>query len=199
MTGLPKARSIGWRVGFWLAACAGLALLVGYQLSQSFPLAPTVTAAPPGAPQLAPAERSAPPRAPAADAVEQIAARPLFSEGRRPFVPSAVPVADAVAEPSQPGLALELAGIFLTETDQAALLLAAGGVPQWLRKGQLIEGWEILAIEQDRVQLRKGAREQVLQLREDLAVPMTARPIADRRARDDRVEQPADESQPAQE
>jgi hypothetical protein len=172
-------RSLGWPAGFWLAACAGLAAIVAYQLSSSFPLAPTVTAAPPGAPALDLAERPALPRSPTGDAVDQIAARPLFSESRRPYAAPPAPVEEA-AQPTQPSLPLELAGTFLTGTDQAALLLVSGGAPTWLRKGQLIEGWQIEAIEQDRVQLRKGERQQVLQLREDIAVLKTARPAAGR-------------------
>jgi hypothetical protein len=178
-------RSIGWLVGFWLIVCAGLAVVVGYQLSTSVPPAPTVTAAPPGAPTLDLAERPAPPRAPADDAVEQIAARPLFSASRRPYGPPPVPIEDAVLEPIRPASPLELAGIYLTETDRAALLLVAGGTPEWLRKGQLIEGWRIEAIEQDRVQLRKGERQQVLRLREDIAVLETVRPTGRQARRDD--------------
>jgi hypothetical protein len=169
-------RSLGWSTGFWLTVCASLAVVVGYQLSKSFPLAPTVTAAPPGAPLLDPAERPAPPRSPASDAVRQIAARPLFSESRRAYVPPSMPVEEAATGLIRPASALELAGTFLTETDQAALLLMSGGTPAWLRKGQLIDGWEIETIEQDRVQLRKGEQRQVLHLREDLAVPQTTRP-----------------------
>jgi hypothetical protein len=168
-------RSLGWSAGFWLTVCAGLAVVVGYQLSKSFPLAPTVTAAPPGAPLLDQAERPAPARSPASDAVRQIAARPLFSESRRPHVPPSMPVEEAVTAPVRPASPLELAGTFLTETDQAALLLVSGGAPAWLRKGQLIDGWEIETIEQDRVQLRKGEQRQVLHLREDLAVRQTTR------------------------
>jgi hypothetical protein len=114
--------------GFWLTVCAGLAMVVTYQLATGFPSAPTVTAAPPGAPLLDPVERPAPPRPPAADAVEQITARPLFFEGRRRYVPLSAP-AEETAELTQPSLPLELAGTFLTDTDQAALLLVAGGSP----------------------------------------------------------------------
>ena len=65
---------------------------------------------------------------------------------------------------------LELAGACLTGTDQAALLLVSGGTPAWLRPGELIDGWRIEAIEQKQVRLRKGARDQVLHLREDIPV-----------------------------
>jgi type II secretory pathway component PulC len=116
------------------------------------------------------AERPALPRSPTGDAVDQIAARPLFSESRRPYAAPPAPVEEA-AQPTQPSLPLELAGTFLTDTDQAALLLVAGGSPAWLRRGQLIEGWRIETIERDRVQLRKDGQQQVLQLRADIPVP----------------------------
>jgi len=177
-------RSIGWQAGFWLTACAGLAVVVAYQLSNSFPLAPTVTAAPPGTPGLDLAEGPAPPRAPDDAAVEQIAARPLFSASRQPYLAPPAPVEEA-AEPSRPSLPLELAGTYLTENDQAALLLVSGGSPTWLRKGQLIEGWQIEDIGQDRVELRKDGRQQVLQLREDIAVLKTNRPAGRQAGRDD--------------
>jgi hypothetical protein len=197
-------RSIGWPAGFWLTVCAWLAVIVGYQLATSFPLAPTGTAAPTGAPLLELAERPAPPRLPAADAVEQITARPLFSESRRPYAPPAVPIEEAAAEPSQPSSPLELAGTFLTETDQAALLVVSGGSPAWLRKGQLIEGWKIEAIEQDRVQLRRGEQQLVLKLREDIAVLETSRPAGLKARGDDATShglggQHADQDDPIQE
>jgi hypothetical protein len=160
---------------------------------------------PPGAPLLDLAERPALPRPPASDAQGLIAARPLFSEGRRPYVPPPVPVEEVAPAPIQPSLPLELAGTFLTETDRAALLLVSGESPTWLRKGQLIDGWRIEAIEQDRVQLSKGDQQQVLQLRDDIAVLKTTRPVAGRQpARDDATPrgfaaEPADEDEAAQE
>lgn len=160
----------------WLTVCAGLAAVVAYQLSSSFPLAPMVTAAPPGAPSLHLPERPVLPRPPDEHALDLIAARPLFTEGRRPYVPPPEPVAASAPEPSPRALPLELAGTYLTGTDQAALLLVAGGTPAWLRKGQQIEGWQVEAIAQDRVELRKDGRHQVLQLRDDIAVAKTTPP-----------------------
>jgi hypothetical protein len=171
-------RSLGWPA-FWLTVCAGLAAIVAYELTNGLPLAPTVTAAPPGAPPLEVAARPALPRAPAEDAVGQIAARPLFADTRRPYQPPPEPVAEAPPEPVQPGLPLELAGTYLAGSDRAALLVA-GGTPEWLRKGQLIDGWRIEDIAQDQVQLRKGSRQQVLRLRDDLAAPQATRPARPR-------------------
>jgi hypothetical protein len=185
-------RSIGWSAGFWLTVCVGLAAVVAYQLSNSFPLAPTVTAAPPSAP-LELAERPTLPRPPADDAQGLIAARPLFSEGRRPYVPPPVPIEEVAPAPSQPSLPLELAGTFLTDTDQAALLLVSGESPAWLRKGEQIEGWQIEVIAKDRVQLSKGGQEQVLQLRDDIAVSETTPPVGREVGRDNRLREVAAE------
>jgi hypothetical protein len=145
-----------------------LAAVVAYQLTNSFPLAPTVTAAPPNAALLELAERPEAPRAPGEDAVETIAARPLFSADRRPYEPPPAPVEEVVAA-VKPSLPMELAGTFLTATDQAALILVAGKSPEWLRTGQSIEGWKIGTIKEDRVLLLKGETERELQLRDDIA------------------------------
>jgi hypothetical protein len=169
--------SIGWTAGAWLTICAALAAVVAYQLVNSFPLAPTVTAAPPSAPLVELAERPAPPRSPGDDAVEAIAARPLFSADRRPYVPPPTPVEPTVVEVEK-SLPLELAGTFLTATDQAALILVAGKPSEWLRSGQSIEGWKIGTIEEDRVQLLKGEQERELRLRDDTAGPERRSPAA---------------------
>lgn len=168
-------RSTGWSAGFWLMICAGLAAVVAYQLFYSFPLAPTVTAAPPAAPMLEPAVRPAEPRLPAEDAVEEIAARPLFSADRQPYVPPA-PSAQEAPAPDRRALPLELAGIFLSGADRAALVQASGQPPEWLRPGDLIDGWRIEEIKQDQVQLIKGNQEKVLLLRADLEVEPRRRP-----------------------
>lgn len=195
MRGVAR-RSLGWPA-FWLTICAGLAAIVAYELSNGLPLAPTVTAARP-APPLEVAERPAPPRQPAAAAVEQIAARPLFSDTRRPYRPPPEAVVEAAPAPAQPGLALELAGTYLAGSDRAALLLVAGGTPAWLRKGQLIDGWRVEDIAQDRVQLRKGNRQQMLLLRADLAVLKPTRPATPRQREHDAAAAPAeaDDAQP---
>jgi len=166
---VPRS-SLGWTAAVWLTVCAGLTAVVAYQLTTSFPLAPMVTAAPPGAPLLEAADPPDEPRSPSEDAVDEIAARPLFSSERRPYVAPPAPVEEApvVVESSLP---VELAGTFLTPNDRAALLLVAGRTPAWLRSGQTIEGWEIGSIEQDRVILLKGGQERELLLREDKAGP----------------------------
>jgi hypothetical protein len=168
-------RSPGWSAGFWLMICAGLAAIVAWQLFYSFPLAPTVTAAPPAAPMLEPAAGPAEPRLPGDDAVDQIAARPLFSAGRQPYVAPS-PIAEEAPAPALPTLPLELAGTFLSGADRAALVQVSGQAPEWLRPGDLIDGWRIDEIKQDQVQLIKDGQEQVLLLRADLAVEPRRRP-----------------------
>jgi hypothetical protein len=169
-------RLVDWSAGFWFVVCVGLAAIVVYQLFHSFPLAPIVTAAPPAAPNLEHVATPPEPRIPRDDAVDKIAARPLFSAGRRPYVPPPPPRRQA--SPDQPALPFELAGTYLSGAKSAALLQVSGRAPEWLRPGDLIEGWRIDEIKQDRVQLRKGDQEQVLLLRADLAVepPVSARP-----------------------
>jgi hypothetical protein len=162
-------RSRDWSVGFWLMICAGLAAIVAWQLFYSFPLAPTVTAAPPAAPMLEAAARPLEPRLPGDDAVDEIAARPLFSASRQPYLAPSPSVETALA-PDQPALPLELAGTYLFGADRAALVQVSGRPPEWLRLGELIDSWRIAKIKQDQVQLIKGDEERVLLLRTDLAV-----------------------------
>jgi hypothetical protein len=192
-------RSTGWSAGFWLMICAGLAAIVAYQLFYSFPLAPTVTAAPPATPMLEPAAAPAEPRLPGDDAVDEIAARPLFSAGRQPYVAPSPSVEEVAPAPVQPALPLELAGTYLSGADRAALVQVSGRAPEWLRPGDLIDGWRIDEIRQDQVQLTKDGQEQVLLLRADVAVEPPRRPLPARpgqRASDEPAsadEAPADE------
>jgi hypothetical protein len=175
--------SIGWSAGFWFVVCAGLAAIVVYQLFHSFPLAPTVTAAPPAAPVSERVATPPEPRIPREDAVGEIAARPLFSAERRPYAAPPPPRArQATPAREQPALPLELAGTYLSGADSAALVQVSGGAPEWLRPGDLIDGWRIDEIKQGQVQLRKGDQEQVLLLRADLAVEPRRRPVPARPA-----------------
>lgn len=196
-------RSIDWSAGFWLASCAGLAAVVAYQLFYSFPLAPTVTATPPPAARmLEPVAGPTEPSLPGDHAVHEITARPLFSAGREPYVaPVTISAKEPPAAPDQPALPLELAGTFLSGSDRAALAQVSGHAPEWLRPGELIDGWRIEEIKQDRVRLRKGDEEQVLLLRADLGVEPRHRPVPARpgqRASDEPTtadEAPADEDE----
>ena len=169
-------RSVDFPTGMLLAVCVGLGAVVAFQLSSSSLLAPTeVTAAPPNAASLEPAAGPIEPPMPDEAGVDEIAARPLFSESRRPYV---APPAPVKAEPvdTGPSAPLELAGTFLSGNDKAALILITGQQPTWLRKGQKIDGWEVEVIEDHQVQLRKGEQEQVVQLREDAEVIVKRRP-----------------------
>jgi len=175
-------RSISWSAGFWLMTCAGLAAIVAWQLFYSFPLTPPVTAAPPAALLLEPAAGPVELRLPGDDAIDEIAARPVFSADRLPYVAPA-PSVEVGPAPNQPALPLELAGIYLSGAGRAALMQVSGETPEWLRPGDLIDGWRIAEIKQDQVQLTKGDEERVLLLRADLGVEPPRRPVPTRLGR----------------
>ncbi|MEM7021855.1 MAG: hypothetical protein AAF637_04595 [Pseudomonadota bacterium] len=169
-------RSVDFPTGMLLAVCVGLGAVVAFQLSSSSLLAPTeVTAAPPNVAALEPAPDPIEPPMPDEAGVDEIAARPLFSESRRPYVAPPAPVTSEPVD-TGPSAPLELAGTFLSGRDQAALLLITGQQPTWLRKGQKIDGWELEVIEDHQVRLRKGDQEQVVQMREDAEVIVKRRP-----------------------
>ena len=167
------ARAAPWTTAALVMLCAGLGAAVVFELTGGLPLAPEVTAASPGA-QLEwsrePVEFEPPPQ----DEIEVIAARPLFSPSRRPFV-----VAEEEPEPTAARSLppVTLIGVLLTEQQRTALLQAAGqGAPSWVREGNAIEGWQVERIEQSRVHLRAGDRVETVELRPDTAVPNKARP-----------------------
>ena len=183
------ARAAPWTTAALVMLCAGMGAIVAFELTGGLPLAPEVTAASPGA-QLEwsrePVEFEPPPR----DEVEAIAARPLFSPSRRPFVAAEEEAAPAPARSLPP---VTLIGVLLTEQQRAALLQAVGeGAPSWVREGNRIQGWQIERIEQSRVHLRAGDRVETVELRPDTAVPNKARPK--RRRAEAKEPEPSDEA-----
>jgi hypothetical protein len=167
--------------------CAGLGATVVFELTGGLSLAPEVTAAPPPASQVdwtrEPIEFEPPSRA----ELEEIAARPLFSPSRRPFVAVEEEAPPAPVESLPP---VELIGVLMTEQQRGALMQAAGeGEASWVREGNKIQGWDVEKIEDSRVQLRAGDRLETVELRPDTAVPAKPRPER-RRAK-------AEESEPS--
>jgi hypothetical protein len=171
-------RSTHWATGIWLVLCAGLGGVVALELSSSLPLAPQVTAALPAAPppDLAPEPAAFAP--PPSTAFGEISERPLFSTTRRPFVPETkveeLPEADE-------DVTIDLVGTLLTDDGRAALLQPAGQGARWLRTGERIAGWQIEAIERDRITLRLDDEAKTLQLRADLVPPPQPVDRAERR------------------
>ncbi|MGH6942672.1 MAG: type II secretion system protein N [Geminicoccaceae bacterium] len=163
--GDPVAR---WSASVWFLVCAGLGGVIGLEFSESLPLAPQVTAGPPGAPrpQFAPDPLTFKP--PPRSAFDEIAARPLFSESRRPFVS---PKPEAAADPPATDQRIELVGTLLTGKTRAALLQPEGQDARWLREGEQVAGWQVERIEADRIMLGDGKETKTLELRADLAGP----------------------------
>ena len=163
-------RSTHWGTGIWLLLCTGLAGGVVFELLR--PLAPQVTAAlgPAPLPEFASEPSIFDP--PPSHAFAEIAARPLFSASRRPFVAASetekeVPPAESVA--------IELVGTLLTEGGAVALLQPQGQNARWLRAGETIAGWQVETIQRHQVSLRLDGEAKTLELRADLIQPTQPR------------------------
>lgn len=170
-----RGRSKHWATGIWLLVCTGLAGIVVLELS--LPFAPQVTAAPPAAPLPEFARPPDPFEPPPRHLFAEIAARPLFSATRRPFVPES----GAADNPQDANSAIELVGTLLTEQGRAALLQPQGENARWVLAGERIAGWQVVTIERDRVRLRLDEEAKTLELRTDLVQPAPRRDKAERR------------------
>lgn len=170
-----SGRSAAWATALLVPVCAGLGAIVVFELTGGLPIAPQVTAASP--PSLA-IDWSHEPTVfepPAREELDIIAARPLFSPSRKPFV--APQAGEAAPEAPAPLPPLELIGVLLTDIQQTALLRPLnGGKATWARENDAVAGWRIERIERSRVHLRAGDRLEVVELRSDTAVPADARP-----------------------
>ncbi len=141
---------------------------------------PTLSAMPAARPAALPADgRPDPERGAIAAEVETILERPIFRyDRRRPAVaPVAAPAEAALALPSW-SPPPRLAGIMMTPVAGEALFARAGGRFVSARQGDLVDGWTVSRIEQQRVVLTGMEGEVVLE-------PNTARtgakPVVDRR------------------
>jgi hypothetical protein len=193
-----------WVTGFLLLACAGLGGIVALEMTEGLTLAPAVTAAaqpaadPPAV--LEPREFRPPPE----DQFEVIATRPLFSPSRRPYVAPAEPEPDAPpSEPETVANPAQLVGVFLAEGRRAALLLPeVAGQASWVREGEEFAGWQVQRVEHDWVELRQGDRVEIVELRGDgsmgISAPLAPEPRESRvrRLRADRTA--ADDDEPKQ-
>jgi hypothetical protein len=185
-----KGRTAPWTTAVLATACAGLGAAVVFELTGGVPLAPEVTAAPPSTPQVdwsyEPVEFTPPSR----DEIEEIAARPLFSPSRRPFV---APEEEEAPAPAESLPEVQLIGVLMTEQQRAALVQQTeGGDPSWVREGTAVGGWRVEKIEGSRVHLRAGGRLEVVELRPDTAIPAEARPKPRRSRAETREEREAE-------
>jgi hypothetical protein len=111
----------------------------------------------------------------------EILKRPLFSEGRtapQPRIAKALP-------PEPPKLQGRLAGVVLQSDFKEALFTRPGGKPMAVKEGQVIDGWTVGKIEEDRVTLTSAFGQQVVKptngAPEEINAP-AARPVAKRAA-----------------
>jgi hypothetical protein len=180
-------RSTRWGTGIWFLLCTVLA--GGVALELVLPIAPQVTAARLAAPlpEFAPEPGAFEP--PPRHVFAEIVARPLFSASRRPFVGES----GGEAVPGE-GLAIELVGTLLTKQGAAALLQPSGQDARWLHAGDTIAGWQVEAIQRDKVSLQLDDEAKTLELRADLNQPAQTPRKAERR-RDEGNAQPGDQAQ----
>jgi hypothetical protein len=167
-------RAARWTTAALGMLCAGLGAIVVFELTGGLSLAPEVTAAPPTAPEVDWTREPIEFEPPSRGELEEIAARPLFSPSRRPFVAVEEEAPPAPVESLPP---VELIGVLMTEQQRGALVQAAGEAEaSWVREGNKVQGWDVEKIENSRVQLRAGDRLETVELRPDTAVPAKPRP-----------------------
>jgi hypothetical protein len=154
--------------GIWLLVCMGLAGIIVVELSSL--VAPQVTAALPAAPLPEFAPPTEPFNPPPRHLFAGVAARPLFSASRRPFVPESDPDEGSRDE----SIAIELVGTLLTNEGRTALLQPQGQDAQWVLIGGQIAGWQVVAIERDQVSLLLEERAETVELRTSASPPDTA-------------------------
>jgi hypothetical protein len=125
------------------------------------PAEPAAAAAP-GA-SLPPLPAFAPP---AGETFSEIRERPPFSPSRRP-PPEAMALGETPPEaPQAPAPDFTLVGINIGGSERAALIRPPEGArPQWVYPNDLVRGWRVVAIENDRLVLEAGATRAELSLR----------------------------------
>jgi hypothetical protein len=192
-----SVRSAPWATALLLAVCAGLGAAVVFEFSGALPIAPQVTAAPPQAPAPDWVHEPAVFEPPSRAQLDVIAARPLFSTSRRPFVTAQAEALPAAAADLPP---LELIGVLLTDQRRAALIRPLDGTPPgWMREDEIVAGWRLERIERGRVHLRAGDRLEVVELRADTTVPPAARTERRKAATEERREPASRDAEPASE
>lgn len=102
---------------------------------------------------------------------QQIAARPLFFEGRRipkPHVePTRVPASPTPIPEPPPASSIDrlrLNGIHIGVHERRALVGAGDQTAHWCKEGDVVEGWTLVTIEPLQVHLRNGGQSATLQL-----------------------------------
>jgi hypothetical protein len=148
------------------ALCAALAMIVQRQTQLAAEAVPEpeafvepAAAAPEDVPVLA--EEPAL-EVPSHDTFLEIVERPIFSQSRRPAAEAEVPVVQA----PPPTLDYELAGVVIWETQRIALVRPLKGTEiTQVAVGGALSGWDVVAIEPERVLLHSGKLEQEMRLK----------------------------------
>ena len=143
---------------FVLLAGAGAALGIAIYSELADNSAPEASA-PPAAPQAA---TMPPPEAfalPPLQSYSAVTERPLFSPGRKPAPP------ELSSQPATNVSEFVLSGIVITDNEKVALIADAhaGSLARY-REGQIVGGWKLTSIEQDRIVLERGATRQEIKL-----------------------------------
>jgi len=164
---ITKARRANATTFFLVFLCCGLFFVIIYELTGINAVIPPLDAAVPPTPYqptVPPIEYTSSPF----EAFSEISKRPLFTRSRRPFAP-----------PMQPtrieSFDLLLVGVLITKRQQWALLqpvqsedtFEEDGAYHRLTKahqGQIVNGWLLQNIEENRVIVRKGDLVRILQL-----------------------------------
>lgn len=161
-----------------------LCLALGYLIYFEIGLAPTLPRADPADPP-SPERVAALPDRPVfamlpIESFSEIAARPLFSESRRPPSPAAEPELEpepgqAAAPVVRRGLFV-LVGVVITSRTRLAIVRQRNAREAVrLVEGQQIEGWTVDSIQPNLVRLRQGAAVEEVRLDDSLAPPPAPR------------------------
>jgi hypothetical protein len=154
-----------WSNCFWVALCLGLLAVVALELLAGDP---GIRAGIPGEPSAVHPSDPAEPEAiefhpPPPSIIDIVAARPLFSPSRRPYV---TPVGASDVE----DVAFELIAVLLTESRRAALVrIEAQEQPVWVHERDWLSSWQLEKILPDRLRLHRRNEVRIVNLRSGLA------------------------------
>jgi hypothetical protein len=147
----------------WVALCLGLATVVALELVAGHP---GIRAEVSGEPSLVHPPDSIEPegiefRPPPPNVIDVVAARPLFSPSRRPYIKPLV--ASDVKY-----VTFELLAVLLTESRRVALVrIEAQEQPVWVHESDWLSSWQVETILADRLRLHRRNEVRIVNLRPD--------------------------------
>ena len=164
-----------------------LCLALGYLIYFELGSAPTLLRADPADPPSPERIAALPDRPvfamPPIESFSEIAARPLFSESRRPPGPAAEPEPEPETKPGKAAAVVVRRGLFVlvgvvitARTRLAIVRQRTAREAVRLVEGQQIEGWTVDSIQPDRVLFRQGAAVEEVRLDDSIAPPPPRRP-----------------------